>query len=152
MNLWRISKYHDLLGEGGMKASARWHTRGSRIVYLADSPAGALLEILVHLEIDKEDIPEPYSLLRIAAPEDVAVESLTPPAGEGWKQDEDLTRRMGDSWLNTGESALARVPGAIISESWNYLLNPEHPLAERVKIESIIQERYDRRLFRFGSR
>ena len=152
MNLWRISDHHNLLGDGGMKASARCHTRGSRIVYLADSPAGALLEILAHLEIDEEDIPEFYSLLKIAAPEDVAIEYLTPPTGDGWKQDEDLTRRMGDSWLKMGGTALARVPGAIISESWNYLLNPEHSLAARVQIESIIQERYDRRLFRFGSR
>jgi RES domain-containing protein len=149
MNLWRISDHHDLLGEGGLRASARWHTRGSRIVYLADSSSGALLEILAHLELDAEDIPESYSLLTVSVPDDAAIEQLNPPAGDGWKEDEETTRRLGDVWLKTGVTALARVPGAIIADSWNYLLNPEHPLAARIHIESIVQQRYDTRLFRF---
>ena len=48
---WRISDYPDLNGEGGRKAGARWHTAGSRIVYLAESPMAALVETLVHLDV-----------------------------------------------------------------------------------------------------
>ena len=51
---WRISDYIDLSGEGGRKAGARWHTAGSRIVYLAESPMAALVETLVHLEVESE--------------------------------------------------------------------------------------------------
>jgi len=47
MELWRISNYADLSGAGGLQAAGRWHTRGKRIVYLADHPASALLEMLV---------------------------------------------------------------------------------------------------------
>jgi RES domain-containing protein len=152
MNLWRISDHHNLLGDGGMKASGRWHTRGSRIVYLADSPAGALLEVLVHLEIDPEDTPELYSLLKVPVPEGLPIQNLELPADRGWRQDAELTRGIGNAWLKAGETAIARVPGAIIAESWNYLFNPEHPLAAQIEIETIIKERYDERLFRFGSR
>jgi RES domain-containing protein len=56
--LWRISDYIDLNGEGGRKAGARWHTAGSRIVYLAESPMAALVETLVHLEVESEETPE----------------------------------------------------------------------------------------------
>ena len=50
MELWRISNYADLSGAGdGLLAAGRWHTRGRRIVYLADHPASALLEMLVHM-------------------------------------------------------------------------------------------------------
>jgi len=48
MELWRISNYADLSGGGGLQAAGRWHTRGKRIVYLADHPASAVLEMLVH--------------------------------------------------------------------------------------------------------
>ena len=147
MNIWRISDFPNLFGDGGLKADARWHTRGSRIVYLADSSPGALLEVLAHLEIDPEDLPRCYALLRISVPEDLAIEQLVPP--EAWKEDEKITREIGDAWLKNRKTALARVPSAIITHSWNYLLNPEHPQAGRIKIDEIIEEQYDRRLFRF---
>jgi RES domain-containing protein len=147
--LWRISDYHDLNGEGGLRASGRWHTRGSRIVYLADSPTGALLEILAHLEVDSEDIPVSFSLLKISVPADLEIESFEPPTDCDWRADSKLTRSMGDAWLRAGASPLARVLSSIIAESWNYLLNPEHPDAGQVVVEAVIPERYDQRLLRF---
>lgn len=69
MELWRISNYADLSGAGGLQAAGRWHTRGKRIVYLADHPASALLEMLVHM--DRELIPATYRLLRIVVSETV---------------------------------------------------------------------------------
>ena len=56
MLLWRISNHLSLAGEGGLRASGRWYSRGRRIVYCAQSPAAALLEILVHFEIDVSDL------------------------------------------------------------------------------------------------
>jgi RES domain-containing protein len=50
MELWRISNYADLSGAGGLRAAGRWHSQGKRIVYLADHPSSALLEMLVHLD------------------------------------------------------------------------------------------------------
>jgi len=64
---WRVSNYIDLSGEGGRKSSARWHTAGSRVIYLADSPMSALVESLVHLDVDSEDTPDFYALLKISA-------------------------------------------------------------------------------------
>jgi RES domain-containing protein len=149
---WRISDYIDLSGEGGRKASARWHTAGSRIVYLADSPMSALVETLVHLEVDSEDIPDSYTLLKISAPDDLAVKSLDLPAGTEWKQNLELTRHLGDAWLASKETPLTRVPSAIAPQTWNYLLNPEHPGAKQVAVAEVIRERFDYRLFRFGAR
>ncbi len=150
--LWRISDYIDLSGEGGRRAGARWHTAGSRIVYMAESPMAALVETLVHLEIDSEDVPDFYTLLRIPVPDGLAVRPLNPPAGTEWKQNLELTRRIGDAWLASLETALARVPSVIAPYSWNYLLNPEHPDAKQVRIAEVIRERFDNRLFRFGGR
>ncbi|MGD0521358.1 MAG: RES family NAD+ phosphorylase [Terracidiphilus sp.] len=150
--LWRISNHIDLSGKGGRKFSARWHNAGSRIVYLAESPMAALVETLVHLDVDSEDTPDFYTLLKISVPDGLVVKLLDPPAGDEWKQDLELTRRMGDAWLASLETPLARVPSAIAPHTWNYLLNPEHPDAKQVQVAEVIQERFDNRLFRFGTR
>lgn len=65
MNLWRISNYKDLKGLGGLKASGRWHNRGVPIVYLAETPALAMLEVLVHFDMTLDEIPKHYQLLEI---------------------------------------------------------------------------------------
>ena len=152
MNLWRVSDYADLSGEGGRKASARWHMAGSRIVYLAESPMAALVETLVHLDVDSEDTPDFYTLLKISVPDGLAIQPLDPPAGAEWKQDMELTRRIGDAWLESLTSPLARVPSVIAAYTWNYLLNPEHPDAKQVIVAEAIKEQFDNRLFRFGVR
>ncbi|HUV95847.1 MAG TPA: RES family NAD+ phosphorylase [Acidobacteriaceae bacterium] len=148
---WRISNFKDLGGEGGRRASARWHTAGSPVVYLAESPMAALVETLVHLDVDGEDIPDSYTLLRITAPEELPVQPLDPPEGNEWRQDLELTRRIGDAWLASQKTPLARVPSAMMPYTWNFLLNPEHPDAAKIEIAEVIREHFDNRLFRIGA-
>jgi len=146
--LWRISNYEDLLGFGGLKASARWHTRGHRIVYLSTTPASALLEILVHLEIDEIHLPRFYRLLQISVPDDLAVEKQEDwgKLPKSWQKKLALTRGLGDQWLERNSSALLQVPSAVIPYTSNFLLNPPHPDAARIKITSSSRQPFDRRL------
>lgn len=150
MRLWRISNHASLSGDGGLHASGRWHSRGRRVVYLADHPASALIEIMVHLEIDAEDLPTHYQLLGVDVPDGVAAahieETELPP---GWRGDVALTRARGDTWLSENAAALLRVPSAIVPESANYLLNPAHPDAARINIESALRAPFDPRLIAF---
>jgi len=57
-----------------LRAAGRWHSQGRRIVYLADHPSSALLEMLVHM--DRDLMPATYQLLRIAVPADIATETI----------------------------------------------------------------------------
>jgi len=149
---WRISNHADLSGRGGRIASSRWHTKGSRIVFLAESPAAAMLETLVHLEYDVEDFPDDFKLLKVAAPEDMKIHVIDLSAISDWENKPEMSRELGDQWLAQCETALARVPSVLVPFAWNVLLNPEHPNAEQVKIESVSRQRFDSRLFRFGKR
>jgi RES domain-containing protein len=155
-SLWRISEYPDLSGAGGRLGSARWHTRGRPVVYLAESPAGAMLERIVHLlDMDEDgngDLPLNYTLLQVSVPDGLDEKALNTLAPADWKAREELTRQIGDAWLAARETGLARVPSAIMPRTWNYLLNPAHPDAAQVQIAEVIKERFDNRLFRFGSR
>jgi RES domain-containing protein len=148
LELWRISDFSELNGEGGLLYSARWHTAGRPIVYLAESAAGALLEVLVHLELEDNDLPRPYNLLKVSVPESIQIERLSISGGDSWKGDERITQAVGDEWLQSGRTALAQVPSAIMPSTWNYLLNPSHPDAARVQIVEVTPAEFDTRLLR----
>jgi RES domain-containing protein len=147
VRLWRISNHVLLDGEGGLRASGRWHTRGRRIVYCAESPAAALLEILVHFEIEVRDLPARYRLLRIDVPDDVPIERVAPAAlPQDWVGNTAATRAIGDAWLEREARALIRVPSAIVPETFNVLMNPAHPDAARVVVTHVAEHVIDPRL------
>jgi RES domain-containing protein len=75
------------------------------------------------------------------------VETLSLPAGNAWKRLPIITRGLGDEWLRSKRTALARVPSAIMPNTWNFLLNPDHPEAAETQIIEIARADYDPRLF-----
>jgi len=126
--LWRISNHVSLDGKGGLEWPGRWHTRGRRVVYCAQTPAAALLETLVHLEIPLADLPPRYRL-----PDD-------------WIDDPLVTRAVGDDWLAARTSVLLLVPSAIVPETHNVLINPDHPDATGVRLVETSEHVIDPRL------
>ena len=134
---------------GGLYASGRWHSRGRPIVYCSRDPATALLETLVHLEIDAEDRPERFQVLKIEAADAVSYESLADGSlPTGWEADVAATQGVGDRWLLERRSALLEAPSVLVPESWNVLLNPLHPHAVQIKIVSVYKRAFDARLLR----
>lgn len=128
-----------------MRAPGRWHTRGYRIVYCAPNPATALLEILVHAEIDIQDIPVQLTYLEIEAPDSLAIENAeVKPLADGWE----TTQPVGNEWLRALRTPLLRVPSVIVPATWNLLLNPKHPDSKRVRIAQVHEHPIDMRLAR----
>jgi RES domain-containing protein len=144
MVLWRISPFHDLNGEGGLLFSARWHTAGLPVVYLADSPAGALLEICANTSAD--DLPSTFTLLKVTGPDTPVEEMLVSDLPLGWVIAFEFTRGIGTAWLKSQQSALLCVPSALVPETGNYLLNPLHPDAGFFQIERSYEYPFDLRL------
>ena len=149
MFLWRISNHLSLAGDGALRTPGRWHSRGRRVVYCAQNPAAALLEILVHFEIDIHDLPVRYRLLKIHAPDDVPVEHVSVDhLPSDWPEKTDVTRALGDGWLARGSAALLTVPSAIVPETFNVLLNPAHPDTKRITIVETGEHAFDPRLLK----
>ena len=149
MFLWRISSHSTLDGRGGLYASGRWHTEGRRIVYLAETPAGALVEVLVHLELDPAQLPKSYRLLKAEASEDLPLRAIVRSELPGnWITDQIATRTIGDEWLGSQSAALLRVPSVIVPETFNVLLNPEHGEARRIRVLWHEEYPWDARLLR----
>ncbi len=61
---------------------------------MAESPAGALIEHLVHLELNEKSWPAFYDLMQVTAPDGVEVETLILPAGDEWKRLPIITRGL----------------------------------------------------------
>jgi RES domain-containing protein len=143
MHLWRISNYADLKGYGGLKYDARWHNKGRPIVYCAEHPAGALSEMLAHM--DRSMVPDTYMLLKIMAPDEIQPISAK-ISFDKLTENVATTRQIGDRWLAAGKSLLLRVPSAIVPDAYNVLINPLHPDAAKLKIVKRQHVPFDKRL------
>ena len=148
-SLWRLYRTRHGLGLdgiGGMFADGRWHTRGERVVYFGGSAAIVVLERLAHTDPDL--LPNDLRLARFEFTEAVSqtkIEELaTLPAN--WKQNEDATRRIGGQWRQQGSSCLLAVPSVILPEELNFVLNPEHPDATRLRLVRERRFTFDPRL------
>ena len=147
MVLWRISRHRDLDGLGGLRAPGRWHERGLPVVYLAETAAGALLEVCVHTAAN--DVPPSYTLLEVTVPPSIAVETLKANSlPQDWSEDLEATRAIGSEWLRSRRSALLRVPSVLAPATFNVLLNPAHLDAKQIAIISVLEYPFDPRLKR----
>ena len=92
---------------GGLKAAARWHYAGHGIVYLAEAPASALLEVCVHTSAN--DVPSTFTLLKIKGP-DLEVPSITIDSlPKDWRAQLEVTRDLGTAWLGRKDRKSTRL-------------------------------------------
>ena len=106
-------------------------------------------KILVHFEIDLQDLPVRYRLLKIEVPDEAQIERVSAdqlPAD--WPEQTEVTRVLGDGWLTKGSTALLSVPSAIVPETFNVLLNPAHQDAKRIVIVQAGEHAIDPRLLK----
>jgi RES domain-containing protein len=144
MILRRISRHRDLRGIGGLKAAGRWHYAGHPIVYLAETPASALLEVCVHTSAN--DVPPEFTLLKIEGPDlDASSIGIDTLPGD-WQTRLEVTRDLGTSWLDKNETALLLVPSAIVPQTMNCLFNPAHRRAGEFRVVEAIAYPFDARL------
>ncbi len=144
MILWRINRHLDLSGAGGLRAAGRWHYAGHLIVYLAESPAAALLEVCAHTSAS--DIPPDFTLLRIEGPDGELPSIEISDMPEDWRARLEITRDLGTAWLRKNEFVLLKVPSAIVPATANFLLNPGHLSAKQFHIVEMLLYPFDIRL------
>jgi RES domain-containing protein len=126
----------------------RWNSLQTKLVYTAESRALATLEVSVHLDLS-QDLPLDRYYIEIEIPDDIIVlevnaEDLPP----GWddKPPTIITQIIGDDFVTHGESAVLKVPSSIVHQESNYLINPNHPDAKRIRIRSTSPMVFDSRL------
>jgi RES domain-containing protein len=131
---WRFSRHESLDGQGGLFASARWHTRGREVLYCAPNPATAVLEILVHGQVREPMALSRHRFIKLEIPDDLprdAVDEAQLPI-DGSRRIS-VTRAWGDRWLREGNAAMLAVRSVLVPETYNLILNPRHSDAARIK-------------------
>ena len=154
MRVWRIydhgavyallTNFDPLDGQGAALYPGRWNQAGVRMVYTSASPELAMLELLTKLT------PAAFGVriaVEIDVPDDPPVQDAAPMMlGHLLRGEDRDTQSYGSQWASQRQSLSLKVPAAVLPISSNYLLNPLHPQARRLKIVRQLEVSMDPRL------
>ncbi len=136
----------ELSGEGARIFGGRWNSPGHACLYCAASLELALLETLVHLDLDL--IPADVLAIELDVPDqDVAHPSVVLP--EDWDAPppySSAAQQIGDAWLQSRSSVACALPSSVLPLRSNVLMNPEHPSFAQVRIVERKPMQWPRRL------
>ncbi len=116
------------------------------MLYAAGSLALATLEMLVHLEDEEVLADYSYAAVRFEENLMLPVEKIG-QLPSNWREFPipDAVRQIGNKWVQSGASAVLRVPTAILPREFNYMVNLEHQAAGGVKFGGVEQFVFDKR-------
>ena len=93
------------------------------------------------------DFPPKYTLLSVRVDDQIRTEIFDEKAlRRDWIDHLDETREIGSEWLKSQRSVLLLVPSALVPATSNVLLNPLHPDAVRIRIDSAYEYPFDVRI------
>lgn len=137
-----------LLGIGAsMTNGYRWNSLNTQLVYTAESRALATLEVAVHLDLS-EDLPSDRVYIEIEIPDDLTileVELADLPSEWDAKPPTLITQFIGDDFVHSKAAAVLKVPSSIVPQEYNYLINPQHKDAKRIKVIHTSKMAFDQR-------
>ncbi|MCU7804145.1 MAG: RES family NAD+ phosphorylase [Candidatus Thiodiazotropha sp. (ex Lucinoma borealis)] len=146
MRVWRVCRkpFVKLDGSGAGLIGGRWNTPGGPMVYASSHLSLALLEVLVHLELEFDELPDDYVSVEIDIPKQLSIKTISSTLD---LFDLEETRRLGDLWLSSAESAVLSVPSCVIPQELNYCINPAHADFSLIRTMDVQPFQFDTRLF-----
>jgi RES domain-containing protein len=151
MIVYRITKgryKNDISGMGAKLYGSRWNVIGVPMLYTAENISLAVLETLVHLQ--QPEIPTDFWIVKIEVPDEGKATGIElVKLKKNWQSDETYTQFMGSEFIKNNESLFLKVPSAIITDEFNYLVNPLHKNFNKVQVLQAREFNFDSRLFSF---
>jgi RES domain-containing protein len=150
MKIYRIAgKKHinDLTGTGAKITGGRWNPKGLPVIYTAANSSLAILETLVHTDIDL--IPDDLYIAEIiieAKFTKYKIDINDLPKNWDIHPGPDSLKEIGKLWLTKNEFLVFQVPSAVNPLEYNYLINPVHKEFSKVRITKIFPAGIDKRL------
>ena len=132
----------DISGEGAYLYGGRWNNPGTHLVYAAENNVLAAFEVA--LRVPLEHISKNYVMVPIEIPDKTEV--MEPALTGPWHLKMEVTRSIGENFINDKKYLLMKVPSALISDSFNYLINPSHNLIKKVIVLEARSILFDKRL------
>lgn len=148
MILYRISgrKFaHDTSGTGAKLFGGRWNSVGIHMHYMASSRALAALEVLVNKGTMGTGN---FCLTTFEVPENSIQTISLAQLPRNWKKYPAPAKlqQIGDQFVKEGKFLLLKVPSAIITDEYNFLMNCNHHLADQIKVIDVKRFSFDDRL------
>lgn len=150
MKSYRISKNKyakDLSGAGSREHGGRWNRKGTSILYSSENISLAVLETLVHVDID--NLPDDLTLVTLTFPDGASSLKMDlKDLPDNWRAypAPNKLAEIGSDWVDKANSLILKVPSVVIPGEQNILINPNHPEFKKVKIEEIADFKFDDRL------
>lgn len=150
MRVFRLSKkkYANILsGKGASKSGNRWNSKGTEIIYTSESRALAMAEVAVHLTLGT--LPSDFAMIEIEIPDSIKIKEIKPKGlPDNWNNHPPnrSTQKIGDEFIDSDE-CLFKVPSAVVPGDCNILINPHHLDFKKIKIISIVDFPFDKRMF-----
>ncbi|HAK75462.1 MAG TPA: RES domain-containing protein [Runella sp.] len=139
-----------LSGYGAELFGGRWNSVGNALVYTSATPELALLETLVHLEEFYFDELPAHVLATIEVPESAIIRVEVEELPNGWNSiyTSPTTQQFTNDWFKQQSSLVMAIPSVIVPMSFNYLINPNHPRMQEIKVVESIPFSFDSRFFK----
>lgn len=150
MIIYRLvnSKFKDdLSGHGSYLYGGRWNSKSVYALYGAEHISLAVLEIVVNYDRINSPILPSFHLLEIAIPDASAISLDVAALKNNWQDDFGYTQFIGDQFLQNQSHLVLKIPSAVITEEYNYLINPMHKAFNQIKIINSKPYGLDSRLF-----
>ena len=130
-------------GIGAALRGGRWNPPGAPVIYAAATQSLAMLERLVQgAELGGA------RLVEAEIPDDVPWDDLLRSPPVGWADiGSPSAREAGAAWLAAEHTALLRVPSVVVPREANWIVNPAHPDAARIRVGPPEPLGWDPRLF-----
>jgi RES domain-containing protein len=129
-----------------MLHGARWNSPGRRVIYAAETYAGALLEILVHAS---GNVPRSQGYVEIEITSGLSIEEITQDNLPRWDAPSfEATQAFGDRWYDERRTPVLVVPSVVTRVERNVLINQEHPDFPLVQASQAVLVRWDSRLWK----
>jgi RES domain-containing protein len=149
MIVYRVGKTKfskDLLGEGARLNGGRWNHINTPCIYTSESRALAVLEYSVNVNID--EIPRSLSITTFEIPDQGIWELGISDLPGNWRESPApaSTKELGTKILTNPDLLIIKIPSAVISREFNYLLNPKNAGSRNFKIIDISDFVYDVRI------
>jgi RES domain-containing protein len=134
-------------GEGSAIFGGRWNSPGRRVIYAAETYAGAMLEVLVNANIGR--MPKHHAWIEILIGEDVSVEELDARKVRRWDApDQRASRAFGDQWYDEQRSTVLLVPSTVVHAERNIVINQKHAGIRKLRASKPKPVIWDERLFK----
>ena len=151
MIVYRLSrkKYKDKLsGYGASLNGQRWNSKGTELIYTAQTRALANSEVAVHISLGI--LPSDYHMVEVEIPDSLEILNINEKnLPKGWNSlpSKPESKNIGDEFVNENLYPVLKVPSVVVKGEFNYIINPKHSDFSKIKIINTEPFSFDPRYF-----